>query len=99
MPYPGGAGIGGAAARPWLAARLFVLAADRGPLLPWVGLEVQRPELVYAEDHLWFAGLGDDLTVGDRIQVLDAGLLGRIVRVGRGLPGFQPLKGDALRTE
>jgi hypothetical protein len=57
-----------------------------------VELEVQRLEFIGAEDHLWFAGFGDDLAVGDRIQVLDPGLLDRIVRVGGGLPGFQPLK-------
>jgi hypothetical protein len=43
-------------------------------------LEVQRPELVHAEDNLRLAGLGDDLAVGDRIQVLDPGLLDRVVR-------------------
>src|SRR5690349_23969729 len=53
VPYPGGAPVGSAAAGPRLAAGLFVLAADRGPLPPGVGLEVQRPELVHAEDHLW----------------------------------------------
>ncbi|MBO0815056.1 MAG: hypothetical protein J2P30_07895, partial [Actinobacteria bacterium] len=42
-------------------------------------LEVQRPELVHTEDRLWLAGLGDDLTVGDRIQVLDAGFPHRII--------------------
>jgi len=65
-----------------------------------VGLEVQRPELIHAEDHLRLAGLGGDLTVGDRVQVLNPGLLDRVVRVGGGFPGgFQPLKGDAFRTE
>jgi hypothetical protein len=64
-----------------------------------VGLQVQRPELVHAEDHLRFAGFGDDLPVGDRIQVLDPGLPHRVVRVGGGLPGFQPLKGDPFPAE
>ena len=90
---------GGAPAGPWPAAWFFVLTADRRPLPSRVRLEIQRPELVHAEDHLWFAGLGDDLTVGDRVQVLDAGLLDRIVGVGGGFPGFQPLKGDAFLAE
>jgi hypothetical protein len=64
-----------------------------------VGLEVQRPELVHAEDHLRFAGFGGDLAAGDRIQVLNPGFLHRVVRVGGGFPGFQPLKGDALLAE
>jgi hypothetical protein len=57
-----------------------------------VRLQVQRPELINAEDDLWLAGLGDDLAVGDGVQVLDPGLLDRIVRVCGGLPGFQALK-------
>jgi hypothetical protein len=64
-----------------------------------VGLEVQRPELVHAEDDLWLAGPGDDLMAGDRIQVLGPGLVDRVVRIGGGLPGFQPLKGDAFLAE
>jgi hypothetical protein len=62
-------------------------------------LQVQRPELVHAENDLRLAGLGDDLTVSDRIQVLDPGLLHRVIGVFGGLPGFQPLKGDALLAE
>jgi hypothetical protein len=46
-----------------------------------VGLEVERAELIQAEDNAGFAGLGDDLTVRDGVQVLDACLLGRVVRV------------------
>jgi hypothetical protein len=37
-----------------------------------------------------------DLAVGDRVEVFDAGLLGRVVRVSGGLPGLQALKGDAF---
>jgi hypothetical protein len=44
-----------------------------------VRLEVRRPGFVYPEDHLRLAGLGEDLAVGDGIQVLDAGFLDRIV--------------------
>ena len=64
-----------------------------------MGLEVQRPELVHTEDHPRLAGLGNDLTVGDRVQMLDPGFLDRVVRAGGGLPGFQPLLGDALLAE
>jgi hypothetical protein len=51
-------------------------------------LEVQRPELIHTEDHLRLARLGDDLTVGDRIQMLNPGLLQRIVPIFGCLPGF-----------
>lgn len=37
--------------------------------------------------------------VGDRVQALHPGLLDGIVRVSRGFPGFQALKGDALLAE
>src|SRR5690348_5276773 len=59
VPHPGGARTGGAAAKPRRPARLLVLAADRGPLPPRMRLQVQRPEFIHAEDHLWFARLGD----------------------------------------
>src|SRR5262249_39835254 len=74
VPHPAGAGVGGAAAGPWLAAWFFVLAADRGPLPPRMGLEVQRPELIDTEDHLRLPRLGDDLAVSDRVQVFHPGL-------------------------
>ncbi|MBO3682317.1 hypothetical protein J5X86_46440 [Streptomyces sp. NEAU-YJ-81] len=54
-------------------------AAAFGPLPPGVGLEVERPELVYAEDDFGLAFLGYDLTVGDRVEMFDLGLLGRVV--------------------
>jgi hypothetical protein len=46
------------------------------------GLQVQRPELIHAEDHLWLAGIGDDLAVSDHVQALDPGFLRRVMRVG-----------------
>jgi hypothetical protein len=58
-----------------------VLPAARGPLSAGVGLEVEWPELVQAEDDFGFALLGYDLAVGDRVEVHDPGLLGRVVRV------------------
>jgi hypothetical protein len=56
-----------------------VAAAAFGPLPPGVGLEVERPELVDAEDDVGLAFLGYDLTVGDRVEVFDLGLFGRVV--------------------
>jgi hypothetical protein len=99
VPHPGRTGIGGAQPGPRRAARFFFLAANRRPLPAWPGLQVQRPELVHAEDDLRLTGIRGDLTVGNRVQVLDPGLLGRVVRVLAGLPGFQPLKGDALLAQ
>jgi hypothetical protein len=45
-----------------------------------MGLEVQRPGLIHAEDHLRVTGIRSHLTVRDRVQMLDPGLLGRVVR-------------------
>lgn len=52
-----------------------------GPLPPGVGHQVQWAELVQAEDDFGLALLGYDLAVGDRVEVLDAGLLGRVLGV------------------
>jgi hypothetical protein len=81
------------------ALRAINWPGDCGPLAARTRLQVQRPELVKAEDHSRLAGIGSHLTVGDGIQVLDPCLLHRIVRVLRCLPGLQPLKGDALLPE
>jgi hypothetical protein len=50
-----GAGVGGAPAAPRCAPGFFALAADRGPLAPGVGLEVERPELpgLCGHPHRW----------------------------------------------
>jgi hypothetical protein len=74
MPDPGGAGVGGAHPPPWCAPGFFALAADRGPLPARMGLEVQRPEFIDAEDHFRVAGLWAHLAAGDRVQMLDPGL-------------------------
>lgn len=76
-----------------------MLASAFGPLPSGVGHQVERAELVHAEDDFGLAVLGYDLAVGDCIEVLDAGLLGRVVRVTGGLPGLQALKGDAFLAE
>jgi hypothetical protein len=99
MPDPGGAGVGGAHPPPWCAPGFFALAADRGPLPARMGLEVQRPEFIDAEDHFRVAGLWAHLAAGDRVQMLDPGLLRRIRGVLGGFPGFQALKGGALLAE
>jgi hypothetical protein len=64
-----------------------------------MGHQIERAELVHAEDDFGLAVLGYDLPVSDRIQVLHPRLLGRVVRVAGGLPGLQALKGDALLAE
>jgi hypothetical protein len=53
-----------------------------------VGLEVERAKLVQAEDDFGLSGLGYDLAVGDRVEVLNPGLLGGVVGVSGGLPIF-----------
>src|SRR5262249_50081728 len=75
VPDPGGPGIGGAHPVPRRAAWFPGLAADRGPLPPGPGLQVQGPELVNAEYDLRVAGLRRYVPVGDRVQLLDPRLL------------------------
>jgi hypothetical protein len=80
VPDPGGAvqvaRIRCRGARP--GSLLLPLMA--GPLPAGAGLQVQVPELVQAKDRFRFAGAGDHLSAGDRVQVHDAGLLHRILR-------------------
>ena len=99
VPDPGFAGVGGAHPGPRRPAGLLLLPADRGPLPARARLQVERPEFINAEDDLRVAVRRGDLPVGDRVQVLDAGLLRRVLRVFGGLPGFQPLKADAFLAE
>ncbi len=66
---------------------------------PGPGLQVQRPELIDAEHNLRVVVLRDGLAVGDRVQLLDPGLLRRVLRVLRRFPGLYPLDGDALLAE
>lgn len=86
--WAGGPGVGHPSAGPGLPVGVLVSAATLGPLLPGVGLEVERAELVHAEDDFGFAFLGYDHAVGDGVEVLDTGLLGGVVRVAGGLPGL-----------
>src|SRR6185369_3713118 len=99
MPNTQLAGVGRALPPPRTSFRITLLSADAGPLAPWSGLKVQWSELVDADHDGRLAVVRDDLTVGDRVEMLDACLLGLVVRVGRGLPGLQALKRDALLTE
>ncbi len=70
------AGVGRPA--PWsgLAVGIPVAAAAFGPLPAGMGLEVERTEPVHAEDDFGLAVLGYDFAVGDRAEMLDAGLFG-----------------------
>ena len=99
MPHAVRAGVGRPAAGSGLAVGVLVLAAAFGPLPPGMGLEVERTELVHAEDDFGLTGLGYDLAVGDRVEVLDPGFLGLVVGVAGDLPGLHALKGDALLAE
>lgn len=83
----------------WLPVGVLVLATVFGPLPAGMGHEVERPELVHTEDDFGLADLGYDLGVGDRVEVLDPRLLGRVVRITGGFPGLQALKGDSFLAE
>jgi len=76
-----------------------VLASAFGPLPSGVGYQIERSELVHAEDDFGLFPFGYDLAVGNRVEVFDAGLLGRVVGITGGLPGLQALKGDAFLAE
>jgi hypothetical protein len=76
-----------------------LIAATLGPVPPRVRHQVEGPALVRADDSFGFAVLGYDLAVGDRVEVLDTGLPGCVVRVTGGLQGLQALKGDAFLAE
>lgn len=78
MPHPMRAGGGRPPSRPGLAQLVLAPAAAFGPLPAGVGLEVGRPELVHTKDDFRLAVLGYDLAVGDGVEVLDVGLLGRV---------------------
>ncbi|WP_182899760.1 hypothetical protein [Microbispora sp. H10830] len=64
-----------------------------------MGLEVKRAELVQTEGDFRLTLLWHDLAVGDRVEVLDAGLLRGVVRVAGGRPGLYALKRHALPSE
>jgi hypothetical protein len=66
---------------------------------PRAWLQVERPELIHAEHDRRVAVLRGDLAAGDRVQLLDAGLLRRIPRIPGRLPRLQPLKAGALLAE
>ena len=69
----------------------------QGPARP--RLQVQRPELIHAEDHVRVDGPGGRPSVRDGVQVVHPRLLGRVVRIRGGLPGLHGLKGHPLRAQ
>ena len=99
VPHPGGAGIGGALRGRGPGPGSLFLPLTAAHCRPGCGCRFSGPNSSTQKITSGSPGSGIDLAVGDRIQVLDPGLLHRVVRVGGGLPGFQPLKGDALLTE
>src|SRR5262249_17934871 len=87
VPDSGGAGVGGAPPPPRCPAGLFAPAADGSPLPAGPWLEAERPKLVHADHHLRIARARGSFTVGDGIQVLNAGLLRGVARVFGRFPG------------
>ena len=69
------AGVGRPSAGRGLAAGVLVPSAALGPLPPWVWPEVERPELIQAGHGFGLVFLGNDLAVGDRVQVFGAAFL------------------------
>jgi hypothetical protein len=95
VPYSVRAGVGGTPA----PARLWPATPAAGPLAARVGLEVERPELVDADDHLRVAVQDVLGAVHQAVQVQHAVLLGLVVGVARLLPGLQALKRHPLLAE
>ena len=98
MPDTRGAGIGRAYPAPRQPARGPCSCRRWPPLPAGAGLQVQRPELIHAEDHSGSPGPG---TTSRRRWHTGArpGPFHRVIRVLRGLPRLQALTGDALLAE
>jgi hypothetical protein len=64
-----------------------------------MGLQVQRPELVHAEDHAGITEAGFGQAVGDRVEGQHPGGLGVVIGIGAGLVGLHRLKADVLVTK
>jgi hypothetical protein len=80
------------------AARSRPTAGAGGPVAAGVGLEVERAELVDADDDVGIADLDVDGAVHQAVQVQNPVLLGLEVRVARLLSGLQALKRHVLLT-
>jgi hypothetical protein len=89
------ASVGGPASPPGLDAS----ATSGRPVTAGMGLEVERPELIHADDHVGVAGRDVVGAIHEPVQVQNAVLLGFEVGVGGLLPGLQALKGHALLAE
>jgi hypothetical protein len=63
--------VGRPLAGPRFAVGVLAPAARFGPAATWVELEIERAEPIQAEDDFGLAGLGDDLSAGDRVRALD----------------------------
>jgi hypothetical protein len=95
VPHAVRAGVGG----PPSAPRRQPTTGSKGPLPARVRLEVERPELIDADDCIWVARLGIDGAVHQAVQVQDPVLLGLEVWIAGLLPGLDHLKGHALLAE
>lgn len=73
--------------------------AAAGLLATLVGLEVQRPELLDADDLVRILGARVALALGQRVEVEHPPLLWLLVGGGRLLPGLYALKGHALLAQ
>jgi hypothetical protein len=95
-----GSGVGGSAPpAPGLCWGSIVSDDPRCPLLARPGQEVQRAELVHADDDGGLALLRFCLAIGNLIELEHPVLLGLEVGVGGLFVGLDHLKGDTLLTE
>ena len=98
MPHPVGPDEGGPHPSAWTRPRR-PFGVVLGPAAPRMGLEVEGPELVVADDDVGVAALGLGLSVRDVVELEDPVLLHLEVGVVGGLPGLDGLKGDTLLAE
>src|SRR5712691_7717225 len=75
------------------------LGARRPRLAAWLRLQVERPELIEADDDVGVVRARLRDAVGDRVQLEDPVLLGLEGRVVGALPRPQGLKADAFLVE
>jgi hypothetical protein len=95
VPNPVRAGIG----RPPPATRPRVASTAARPLPARVGLEVERAELVHADDYVRVSIQNVVGAVHQPVQVQDPVLLGFEIGIVALLPGLDHLKGHALLAE
>src|SRR4029077_17154683 len=89
-------GVGRPPAPPPRLLDVASAGSDRSPLFAWVGLQVERPELVHADDHGGVLRPGRHTAIGDGVQLEDPVLLRFELGIAGLLERLDHLKRHAL---